>query len=75
MKDLLTAAFELKAFDRASCRPFREIVERAGLSSPVGRNVRDADGGLKASGLMKARKGQNGGCWITKKGRDRLQNT
>jgi hypothetical protein len=72
MKDFLTAALELGALDRVSCRPFHEIVERAGLSSPGSRNVRVAYDRLKANGLMKARRGQNGGSWITDKGRQWL---
>ena len=68
MTDLLTGAFELGAFDLASCRPFPEIVKKAGLSSPNARNVRDAYDRLKADGLMKAKLGQNGGRWITEKG-------
>jgi len=79
MKDLLTGAFELKALDLASCRPFPEIVMKGGLSSPDTGNVRDANTRLKADDLMKAKRGQNGGHWITAKGcrfigKDKLSN-
>jgi hypothetical protein len=74
MRDILTATCNLKAFDRTSCRPFPEIVKEAGLSSPTARNVRDAYGRLRDedTGLMKAKRGQNGGCWITAKGRQAI---
>ncbi len=68
MKDLLTGAYELGAFDLASCRPFPEIVKKAGRSSPDSRNVRDALKRLKDGELMKAKRGTNGGFWITAKG-------
>jgi hypothetical protein len=69
MRDILTGACKLKAFDRASCRPFHEIVKAAGLSGPDDRNVRDAYQRLKDNDLMKAKPGQNGGRWITDEGR------
>jgi hypothetical protein len=68
MKDLLTGAYELGAFDLASCWPFPEIVKKAGRSSPDSRNVRDALKRLKDGELMKAKRGTNGGFWITAKG-------
>jgi hypothetical protein len=69
MKDILTGAFVLGALDRSSCQPFGEIVKKAGLSSPHSGNVRKAYQRLSVDGLMQAKRGTNGGRWITEKGR------
>jgi hypothetical protein len=68
MKDLLTGAFNLEAFDLTSCRSEADIVGAAGLTSADCRNVRDAFKRCKAVDLMKAKRGVNGGTWITMKG-------
>jgi hypothetical protein len=68
MKDLLTGAFNLRAFDRASCCSQDEIVKAAGLTSVESRNVRNAFKRCKDEGLIKTKRGTNGGTWITAKG-------
>jgi hypothetical protein len=69
-KFILIAANELKAFDRASAQPLRVIVKNAGYNDPDARNIENAVKGLKDRGLMDAVRGNNGGHWITKAGRE-----
>jgi hypothetical protein len=68
MKDLLTAAFEFKAFARASCRSGKEIAKKAGVGAVHSRNVRDALKRCRKAGLIDAWRGMNGGICITSKG-------
>jgi hypothetical protein len=68
MKDILTAARKLEAFDLASARPKHEIAKEARCPRPEVRNVRHAFEQLKQEGLLDAKAGANGGTWITEKG-------
>ena len=67
--DLLDAAILLEAFDLDSCQHWPQIVDRAGLSGPADRNVREAHGRIMADGMMKSKSGRKGRHWITDKGR------
>jgi len=70
MRDILNGAITLKAFALASCRSLPEITKAAGVGTPNCRSVRDAVKRLKDSFYLEAHRGQNGGHWITQKGRD-----
>ena len=80
VKDLLDAAILLKASDLDSCRPWPEIVAKAGVGDPDNGNVREAHTRIMKDELMKSRAGRGGGHWITDKGiqfsrTHKLQNT
>jgi hypothetical protein len=69
-RDLIQAAYQLKAFNEGSARSQSQIVKRYDPSKdPNAGNINRAFKDLMDAGLFASKEGPDGGRWLTEKGR------
>jgi hypothetical protein len=72
-RDILHGASSLEAFARSNAHTLPEILKAGGIkASEDSRHIRKAVEVLRERGLLDARRGSNGGHWITREGRQAI---